>query len=308
VLLPMEQDDTATGQNDLTMVGRSVYLNDSGPIHKASLILLSGSEIGREIRLDAQEMTVGRSPVADTTIGDPSISRSHAKIRHIRDGNDEYFEITDLGSRNGTQLNGIRITTARLRNGDRVQMGDVMLKFVVQDAVDAQFYREIHRRIHYDQLTGLLMMDAFRRELEAETARPDATPFTLAMTDLDGLKRVNDTYGHLAGRMVVREMGATFRRLLRESDRPALYGGDEAIVIYRNTSLADAQKVAEEIRRAFETRVFEFRGNTFGVTISQGLAEWPRHGRSPEELIAAADKALYAAKAAGRNCIHCAEG
>jgi diguanylate cyclase (GGDEF)-like protein len=64
--------------------------------------------------------------------------------------------------------------------------------------------------------------------------------------------------------------------------------------------------VAEQIRVAIETRVFEFRSQTFKVSISQGLAEWPRDGKTPEELIAAADGALYAAKAAGRNCVRVA--
>jgi two-component system cell cycle response regulator len=303
----MEQDDTANRQADATMVGQSLHMTQGGGhIHKASLIMLSGSEIGREIELGPTEMVVGRSPLNHTTIGDPSISRSHARICHVKEGEEEYFEITDLNSRNGTQINGIRVNTARLRNGDKVQMGDVLLKFVVQDALDAQFYREIHRRIHYDQLTGLLTMDAFRRELDSEIDRKDPATFTLAMTDLDGLKKVNDTYGHLAGRMVVREMGAIIRRTLRESDRPALYGGDETIILYRETGLATAHEVAEQIRLAVEARVFEFRGQTFKVSISQGLAEWPQHGRTPEEIIASADGALYAAKAAGRNCVRIA--
>lgn len=304
----MKQDDTASRQADATMVGKSLHINDSPMIHKASLIMLSGSEIGREIELTGTEMILGRSPLAHTTIGDPSISRSHAQIRHYKDGESEYFEITDLGSRNGTQVNGIRVTTARLRNGDKVQFGDVVLKFVVQDALDAQFYREIHRRIHYDQLTGLMTMDAFRRQLDGEIGRKQESAFSLAMTDLDGLKRVNDTHGHLAGRMVVREMGALFRRLLRQQDYPGLYGGDEAIILYTDTGIDQAVEVAERIRKEFEGRVFEFRGQTFGVTISQGLAEWPRDGRTADELIAAADGALYAAKAAGRNCVRCAGG
>ncbi len=299
----MEQDDTASRQADATMVGRSVRLDHAAELaQKASLIMISGSEIGREIELSGTDIIVGRSPLVHTTIGDPSISRSHAKISHFKEAEGEFFEITDLGSRNGTSINGIRVTTARLRNGDKVQLGDVVLKFVVQDALDAQFYKEIHRRIHYDQLTGLLTMEAFRRVLDGEIDRKDDNVFTLAMTDLDGLKRVNDTHGHLAGRMIVREMGATLRRLLREQDHPALYGGDETIILYPGTTLEQASEVAETIRTAFESRVFEFRGQTFGVTISQGLAEWPRDGKTAEEIIAAADSALYAAKAAGRNC------
>ena len=84
-------------------------------------------------------------------------------------------------------------------------------------------------------------------------------------------------------------------------------GGDEAIVLYPATTLDGAEKVAERLRGTVEDRVFEHSGKSFGVTISQGLAEWPRHGDKSEALIAAADGALYAAKADGRNCTRIAK-
>lgn len=115
------------------------------------------------------------------------------------------------------------------------------------------------------------------------------------------MKRVNDTYGHLAGRGVVREMGEMMRGAIREEDCAGLYGGDEAIVMYRDATIPAAREIAEGLRKTIEARKFERDGATFGVTISQGLAEWPRHGKTAEALIAAADRALYAAKQAGRN-------
>ncbi len=152
-------------------------------------------------------------------------------------------------------------------------------------------------------------MDSFRSQLDEAIgrSRPNGR-LALAMTDLDGLKRVNDTYGHLAGRMVVREMGVMMREALRPNDVPALYGGDEAIIFFPETSIEEAREVLEGLRRAIETRVFEYEDKPFHVSISQGLAEWPCHGQTAEQLIAAADQALYAAKAAGRNCIRCAGG
>ncbi len=122
------------------------------------------------------------------------------------------------------------------------------------------------------------------------------------MTDLDGLKRVNDTYGHLAGRMIVREMGAMMREAIRPGDLAGLYGGDEAIVLYPDTDVDTAATVAEGLRKMIAERVFELEDHAFQVTISQVLAEWPGCGATGDALIAAADRALYAAKAAGRNC------
>jgi diguanylate cyclase (GGDEF)-like protein len=274
---------------------------------KASLIVLSGWEIGREIELHGAEHILGRSPWANTYVNASSVSRRHARIVRCMEGNEVYFEIADLASRNGTRVNNVPSERARLTNGDKVQLGDVLFKFVQEDPVDSLFYQEVHRRIYYDQLTGLLTLEAFRRHLDmaVHESREDR-PFTVAMTDLDGLKRVNDTYGHLAGRMVVREMGAMIRQVLRAQDRGGLYGGDETVILFPATPLDEARAIAERLRVTVEERVFDYDGNTFKVTISQGLAEWPRDGRAAEEMIAAADRALYAAKATGRNCVKAA--
>jgi diguanylate cyclase (GGDEF)-like protein len=298
-----DEDTTDPGLEDRTLVISSGDFGDTPTVRKASLIVVSGWEIGKQIELTKQEHVFGRSLLARTRINSPSVSREHAKIARVHESGEEYFMVTDLNSSNGTRVNGESITSARLRNGDKIQMGDVVFKFVLEDAVDVHFYKNIHQLIHYDQLTGLLKMDAFKRELDAEIQKSHSTDrFSLAMTDLDGLKRVNDTYGHLAGRMVVREMGAMIRQSLRPQDRAGLYGGDESIMLYPGATLDEAAEIAERIRQTIKGRVFEMNGNEFSVTISQGLSEWPRHGKTLEQLIASADRALYDAKAGGRNC------
>jgi len=275
---------------------------------RASLIVLSGWEIGHEIPIRQCPQVIGRSVSADMHINSPSVSRRHAQIDLASDGDEEYFTLTDLNSSNGTHVNNIPAKGTRLQNGDRIRMGDVLFKFVLQDEIDMHFHQQVHRLIHYDQLTGLMTMDAFRGRLDTIIHRRDRSrPLSLAMTDLDGLKKVNDTYGHLAGRMIVREMGEMMRQCLRRDDLAALYGGDEAVILYVDTPLDEACTVAEKIRVTIAERVFEHQGHTFQVSISQGLAEWPRHGKTPEALIAAADQALYAAKNAGRNCVRRAQ-
>ena len=309
-----EQKKTLDDQTDncpveeRTMVLGPAESEGAAPARKASLVVLGGWEIGREIELAEHEHVLGRSFGADTRVDSPSVSREHARITCVHEDGASHFAITDLGSSNGTRVNGALFESARLHNGDKIQMGDILFKFVLRDEADARFYQDVHRLIHYDQLTGLLTMDAFRRQLMAEMRKSGVEGrLTIAMTDLDGLKRVNDTYGHLAGRMVVREMGVMIRHALRDQDLPALYGGDEAVILFPRTGLDQARQTAEVLRRTIAERVFEHRGHTFQVTISQGLSEWPRHGRSVEELIAAADAALYAAKASGRNCVRSAD-
>jgi diguanylate cyclase (GGDEF)-like protein len=179
-----------------------------------------------------------------------------------------------------------------------------------KNLIHSAFHEEVHRRIHYDELTGLLTMNTFLERLHGEILRlsgQHGAVFALAMTDLDGLKKVNDTHGHLCGRRVVQEMGAVIRSTLRERDRAGLYGGDEAVLLFAETSIDQASNVAEKLRVAIEALELAGPTGTYSVTISQGLAEWPTHGTTPDQLIAAADGALYAAKGAGRNCIRLAE-
>ncbi|HPO16565.1 MAG TPA: GGDEF domain-containing protein [Candidatus Hydrogenedentes bacterium] len=306
----MSDDTTNHGPienpSDMTRLISEISGNDpiSSSGLRASLIVLSGWEIGKEIDVTQSPVVLGRSTSADAFINSPSVSRRHAKIELVQDNQTEYFIITDLKSSNGTLVNNAPAISTRLQDGDKIRMGDVVFKFVLQDSIDVQFHQEVHRRIHFDQLTGLLKMDAFRQRMD-EIIRQGRRHhiFTLAMTDLDGLKRVNDTHGHLAGRMIIREMGAMMRATLRPSDLAGLYGGDEAIILFPETPLIQAKETAEALRRVIQDRVFTFQENTFGVTISQGLAEWPRHGDTVEKIIAAADKALYTAKHAGRNCV-----
>ncbi len=275
---------------------------------RASLIVLAGWEIGREFPIKETQISIGRSPDATVTIGLPSVSRQHASITFVKQDDDEHYEIADLNSMNGTRVNNQPIRTERLNSNDKIQLGDVVLKFMLQDEMDALFHQEVHRRIHYNDLTGLLTLESFKPHLQDEIAKGrTGTKFTLAMTDLDGLKKVNDTHGHLQGSRVIREMGAAIRANLRPSDRAGIYGGDEAIILYPGTTLEEASAQAESLRQRIAALQFEHEGVPFSVTISQGLAEFPTHGRTIEQIIAAADGALYAAKGAGRNCTRCAE-
>jgi diguanylate cyclase (GGDEF)-like protein len=293
---------------EVTMVAQDLTLAPATSSIRASLVVLAGWEIGHEIDLDGRGQILGRSSLASHYINAPSVSRQHARIDLVKEADREVFSITDLKSSNGTRVNGEQITAARLHNGDRVRLGDVLFKFVLQDEIEAQYHQQVHRLIHYDQLTGLMTMEAFRHRLDAMIRRSGISHcFSIAMTDLDGLKRVNDTYGHLAGRMVVREMGSMIRATLREEDIAALYGGDETVVLFSDAHIEEAREVAEKLRLTIEQRAFEHQGHSFQVSISQGLAEWPRHGSTAEDLISAADLALYAAKAAGRNRVCLAE-
>lgn len=126
------------------------------------------------------------------------------------------------------------------------------------------------------------------------------------IVDIDHFKRVNDDHGHAAGDAVIRRIGELIAQTLRETDKVARFGGEEFVVLLREVSEHDAHELAERIRLVIAESAIPFDGKELGVTVSIGCAAITSHDRDIEELIERADRALYAAKAAGRNCIRLA--
>jgi diguanylate cyclase (GGDEF)-like protein len=121
------------------------------------------------------------------------------------------------------------------------------------------------------------------------------------MGDLDHFKTVNDRHGHLAGDEVLRVFGALLTSNARASDISCRYGGEEFLLVLPGLTQESAALRAEQLRRAMSATSVNYGGSQITVTVSFGVATYPTHGRTPDELIAAADSALYSAKAQGRN-------
>lgn len=156
-----------------------------------------------------------------------------------------------------------------------------------------------------DELTGLLNMRAFNIILEKEIASAArySTPYTVLMIDVDGLKQVNDHFGHTTGSHLVKTVGNSLRNCVRTSDVLARYGGDEFVVLMPQTSTQDALTAAERIRATFDNTAFDIHGNRIGVTVSVGIASYPDCVDEAEQVLEKADVALYRSKQAGRNCV-----
>jgi diguanylate cyclase (GGDEF)-like protein len=155
-----------------------------------------------------------------------------------------------------------------------------------------------------DGLTGLYNRRSFDELLAQVVAREERRPqggFALVMLDLDHFKKLNDTFGHLAGDAALKHAAITLGRRLRKNDVLARYGGEEFTAILDGADLAKAGELAERLRESLEKGQVIFEGARLAVTASLGLAVWPGDGREPEALLAAADRALYAAKQGGRN-------
>ncbi len=170
--------------------------------------------------------------------------------------------------------------------------------------------RELSMR---DQLTGLFNHREFYRLLGEELARSRryGHPVSLLMLDIDYFKRVNDTYGHLAGDQVLRRLPDLIRSQLRVNDLPCRYGGEEFGLILPETGQQQALEVAERIRGVVAQEPIDLAdGGRLRVSVSLGIATFPTGAANEERLVAAADLALYEAKRTGRNrvCVAAAEG
>jgi diguanylate cyclase (GGDEF)-like protein len=164
----------------------------------------------------------------------------------------------------------------------------------VKKLADHDGLTRIHNRQHFDQT---MLVELKRHQRQGQS-------LSLLMLDLDHFKSINDTYGHQAGDLVLREMGKLLTTTLRESDYPARYGGEEFVVILPHTSEEQAWNLAERIRRKLAAKRFEYRGQVFRVTTSIGIAGVMPNSLQPSgELIRLADHALYMAKAGGRNMV-----
>jgi diguanylate cyclase (GGDEF)-like protein len=278
-----------------------------------ALVFLRGELLAAPIPLEREEVTLGRALEADVRVNDARASRMHARItvEHDSSTGETRYRLTDLGSTNGTLLNGQPVKDAYLQDGDKITVGEHLMRFELLDDIDREYQRQIHRLLAHDELTGLLTSKSFFSELRRESARAEveSLPFCVLMMDIDHFKVVNDTHGHLVGSQTLEEVGALITRALRAGDVAARFGGEEFAAFLLHADCAQGLVAAERVRASIESHVFSAvrrgtandAGETLRLTISVGVAAYPDDARDPIELIELADTALYRAKNMGRN-------
>jgi diguanylate cyclase (GGDEF)-like protein len=166
-----------------------------------------------------------------------------------------------------------------------------------------KLFQEVERLSEIDGLTGVRRRGAFDKRLAEEVVRGRTfkTTFGLMLLDIDHFKSLNDRYGHPFGDQVLKRVGAVLNASVYETDYVARYGGEEFTILLPRAESAGAQRRAEAIRAAIEAESFTIGFETVKVTVSIGLAHFPRDASSPEDVVARADAAMYAAKSGGRN-------
>jgi two-component system cell cycle response regulator len=271
---------------------------------RCTLTLLTGVEAGLVYWIEADETVLGRGHGCRVRIEDSALSRQHCRIVKKPDG----FHIEDLGSTNGTFVDGEAVREARrLDDGVRIQMGrDTVLKFSVQDELEMKATKRLYESAMHDPLTGVYNRRYLDDHLQAEFAfaARHGTSLSLLLIDADHFKRVNDTWGHAAGDTALRALAGHLQRSVRHEDMIARFGGEEFAVLAREITVEGALAVAERIRHLVEATPVRLEdGRTVSITVSVGVVTMAgqRTFASADALLEAADEALYRAKEAGRN-------
>ena len=185
----------------------------------------------------------------------------------------------------------------------QISLVEVMCNQAATSIANAKMHAEIERMATTDGLTGLYNHRVFQQKLTEELKRSERheTPLSLLLTDIDFFKKVNDTYGHPVGDLVLKGVSKVLLHEIRDIDIAARYGGEEFVVILPGTDSAGAKNSAERLRKAIMAETFSSDGRTLKVTTSIGIATVPADARTKEELIEKTDQALYHAKHNGRN-------
>jgi diguanylate cyclase (GGDEF)-like protein len=292
----VNRDSERTRVTNLAEIGEP---KPAGPVGTACLVVIYGPDLGKRLPLGVAPFAIGRSAKNDLPIDQESVSRHHARIAFDGQG----YSLQDLQSTNGTFINDEAIVEQRLVDGDQVRIGRSILKFMTGENVEVQYHEEIYRLMTVDGLTQVYNRRFFNEALEREFNRSKRyeRALSLILFDIDFFKRINDTFGHVAGDNVLRHMALSMKPRLRREDIFARTGGEEFGVLLPEIALEGARITAEKIRRIVETAQVKHEQQNIRWTISLGVAGLNGDEASPEALYQAADQRLYEAKQGGRN-------
>ena len=297
-LLDAEEDEDRTAIVRASDVGR---LSEPGCPDRHLLVGVHGPDMGQVVLITGSVFGVGRLPTSELCLRDSGVSRRHA--RFVWKG--ESYGLEDIGSGNGTYVNGKRIADQTLADGDIVQFGpNAVFRYAVTDQNQEAMLQHLYRTSVTDPLTGACNREHLDSRLAEEVsyARRHGVELGLLLFDIDHFKLVNDKFGHPAGDQVLVTLVSHVAEQIRGEDLLGRYGGEEFAIILRTTDLSHAAHVAERIRQTAERMLVHYGELTLKVTVSVGCSTLSCCTEpSAQQLIAVADRRLYAAKHAGRN-------
>ena len=285
---------------------RKVLLQRRGSDRKVvfpTLRVVAGRDMLRFVTLqDQDEIIIGRDENGGLVLSDASVSRRHARIVCEPGG---AVIVEDLGSTNGTAVNGVPVERTELRPGDHLEVGTVSLRLDLLSVDEITHLGGVLARLeanNRDPLTGLLTRTWLDDELPSllEYADDQRKPYACLFADVDSFKSINDRFGHGTGDDVLVGIARLVLVGVRESDACVRYGGEELVLFIQDSNEDTAFEVADRIRRAIEAHDWTRTDPNLRVTTSFGVAV-RAVGEPVKAWLARADRALYTAKARGRN-------
>jgi two-component system cell cycle response regulator len=298
-----DREGPATQRPDSAPPSMPSRVPESSAELTGTLTRIDGPNAGRVLSLRAEQITIGRSTRADLHLAEEGVSRKHARICWT----DDAYVLEDLGSQNGTFVWGKAVTAAQLRQGDLIRVGPVAtLRFCWMDEHQKNLLEELYESSVRDPLTGAFNRRHFAERLEAELAyaKRHSAELSLLLVDIDYFKKINDTYGHLEGDRVLRELTRACHQGLRTEDMFARYGGEEFAVLLYDARRDRVEDICRQLHATLAAHAIAHpTGASSGcVTFSIGAAcIEPQPHRRTQGLVQLADEALYAAKERGRN-------
>jgi two-component system cell cycle response regulator len=269
-----------------------------------ALVVIQGEQLGQVFHLKQGTTTLGRHPDCDINVKQRAVSGIHAEFKVLHDGT---VLLADKNSTNGVILNQQKIDRpVLLRANDLIKIGSQVLKFLDKHA-DTKLLEKIQEQGKIDSLTGVWLkgplLQALRSSLDIAKR---GYPLSIILLDIDHFKKINDTYGHLAGDYVLKEICRVLKETgLRSEDVFGRFGGEEFMLILPDSPLKVAESIAERMRKNIEKHNFVYDEKNISVTSSFGVCQWKAEHVAPEDLIEECDKALYSSKSSGRNKVTC---
>ena len=250
-----------------------------------------------------KKMVIGRHSGCDVYIKDPSISKKHLLLYTNKENNKVFIE--DQNSTNGTIVDDKKVEAQKsieLTDNNKIKMGNIVIKFLDKNNSEIFSVVENYNKVSYDALTGAgnrFMLETKADEL-FKSRKGKSDSLSLILFDIDHFKNINDTYGHLVGDFILKEVVRISKTCFRSTDIFTRCGGEEFCVIIES-EIHRAKQAIEAARQKIESHVFEYKEHKIKLTISAGVTHQIKEDGKWKEMYDRADQLLYKAKATGRN-------
>lgn len=282
-----------------------------------TITVIEGHDFGCIFQLEKSETIVGRKKTdpndknesIDIQLNDDRTSRRHLLLtKQIVESNEKTFEVfaTDTGSKNGSYINGEVLSPqfrVKLKNGDKLQIGDSVLKFEIKDTFGISYQERLYQQATHDPLTGLWNYHYAKQEIEKLLLVSNRynSVFSLLLIELDFFQSLNEGSGRATGDAVLRKTARIISSQLSDYELVARFSGNQFLALLPDAGINKAVSIGEQLRKIVSETDFSSEKCSQAVTISIGVVQFPVCGKSFEELVKQCDQSLYKAKQLGRN-------